>query len=98
MRFLLLPLTLLASGCATAVYNPEKNAQETQADIDACKREANDRYYWDRMAALKHANECLAAKGYRKSGAGEAKPDPTSADSSHGRHRRSPGEPCEIPC
>ncbi|MDT9599085.1 hypothetical protein [Sphingosinicella rhizophila] len=91
MRMSLLPLLMLASGCTMAVYNPEKGRQEAQADIESCKQEANRRHYWDRMAALNVANQCLEAKGYRRGPAA----GPVASD---GRRKPDPGQPCEIPC
>jgi hypothetical protein len=97
MKMSLLPLLVFMSGCATAVYNPEKGREEAQADIDACKEEANRRYYWDRVAALNLANECLEGKGYRRSPAGSGSTH-QERERDTTRPKPPPGQPCEIPC
>jgi hypothetical protein len=97
MRLLLLALPLLAAGCATKVYNPNKTAAEQAADIRYCSAEANRKYWMDSIAALYNAYDCLEARGYSRDqnglgaqldralgGAPATKPGPVL--------------PCAVPC
>ena len=96
MKIAVLPLLLLGAGCTTAVYNPDKSRTDMKADIAMCEREANRLHYWDRVAALQFAYDCLAAKGYSREqsaiieGAKEPRQD--------GRSKPEPGQPCRVPC
>ncbi len=97
MRLLICALPLLAAGCATRVYNPQKTAEQQQADIKICSAEANRKFWMDSIAALYSAYDCLEAKGYKREqdglsaaverafgGAPPAKPGPV--------------KPCRVPC
>lgn len=97
MRSLLLVLPLLASGCATKVYNPNKTAAQQQADIAYCSDEANRRFWMDSIAALYNAYDCLEAKGYTREQPALA----AELERAFGgaRPKKSgPVQPCKVPC
>jgi len=97
MRSLLLALLLIAGGCTTKVYNPNKTAAQQRADIAICSDQASRRFWMDSIAALYNAYDCLEAKGYTREqpalatelerafgGAPPKKPEPVL--------------PCKVPC
>ena len=97
MRPLLLALLLLAGGCTTKVYNPNKTAAQQQADIAFCSEQANRRFWMDSIAALYNAYDCLEAKGYTREQPGIG----TGLERAlGGRPAKLPAEdrPCAIPC
>ena len=49
----------LLTGCATAVYHPQKSESEMQADVNLCTSAANSRYWMDPIAARLNAYDCL---------------------------------------
>ena len=97
MRLLLLTLPLVAAGCATKVYNPDKTAEQQAADIQYCSDQANRKFWMDSIAALYNAYDCLEAKGYTREqqgiGAGLER-------ALGGRPVKSPSvdRPCAVPC
>jgi len=97
MRLLLLGATLLAAGCATQVYNPEKSEAEQKADIAFCSAEANRKFWMDSIAALYNAYDCLEAKGYRREQpAFEAEVERALGGAPP--KKPEPAKPCRVPC
>jgi hypothetical protein len=97
MRPLLLALLLLAGGCTTKVYNPNKTAAQQQADIAFCSDQANRKFWMDSIAALYNAYDCLEAKGYtREQPALAAELERAFG----GTPPKKPGPvlPCKVPC
>ena len=88
---------LLAGGCTAQVYNPAKTPAQAQADIDFCSRQANHDYWYDPIAALYHAYDCLEDKGYKRSGKDLA----SQVEQAFGEARKEqarPVAPCRVPC
>jgi hypothetical protein len=92
----LLPLSLL-TGCATAVYHPQKTELEMQADVNLCTTAANNKFWMDPIAALLNAYDCLEAKGYSRKNKDFARQVEKSARATKSG---SPGPalPCRVPC
>jgi hypothetical protein len=68
-----------------------------QADVTLCTREANKDYWFDPIAALYRAYDCLEAKGYRRS----HKDFASQVEQAFGEARREqegPVQPCRVPC
>jgi hypothetical protein len=100
LEYLTPALLLLAAGCTAQVYHPTKSASEMQADISLCTRSANHDYWFDPIAALYHAYDCLEDKGYRRSKGDFA----TKVEQAFGEAQREraavegPAKPCRVPC
>jgi hypothetical protein len=93
----LAPIMALVSGCAAQVYHPTKSASEMQADVTLCTREANHEVWFDPIAALYRAYDCLEDKGYRRS----SKDFASQVERAFGeaRHEQeAPSKPCRVPC
>ncbi|MDB5671786.1 MAG: hypothetical protein JWO25_2745 [Alphaproteobacteria bacterium] len=93
-------LLLLAAGCTAQVYHPTKSASEMQADIKLCTSRANHDYWFDPIAALYHAYDCLEAKGYRRSkGDFASKVERAFGEAESARRAEAgPALPCHVPC
>lgn len=95
---LLIPALLPAlAGCTAQVYHPTKSASEMQADVALCTRQANKDYWFDPVAALYHAYDCLEDKGYRRS----HKDFASQVEQAFGEARKEQEErakPCRVPC
>ena len=90
-------LLLAAAGCTAQVYHPTKGPAEMQADIALCTHEANKDYWFDPIAALYHAYDCLEDKGYRRS----HKDFTAQVERAFGEARKEqegPVKPCHVPC
>ena len=96
MKLIALPLLALSAGCAAQVYHPSKTRAEMSDDIAACKAQADERHYWDRLAALEVAYGCLEAKGYSRNHpsvrSAVEKPMPVQDQ------RPKSNQPCRVPC
>jgi hypothetical protein len=99
LPFLLVPpLVVGLAACTATVTHPTKSAAEMNADVTACTRESNRRYWMDPVAALYTAYDCLEARGYQRSerdfaakverAMGERAPPPPAH----------PPGPCRVPC
>lgn len=90
-------LAFLAPGCAVQVTHPTATAAEMQVDIDYCTDEASRHFWYDNIAALYRAYDCLEAKGYKR-----GRPDfERSVEASAGKKRTQasePPRPCQVPC
>lgn len=97
LRSIFLALPLLAAGCATAVYNPDKTAAEQAADIQLCSDQANRKFWMDSIAALYNAYDCLEAKGYKRDKSGLDAELERSLGGAPAR-KAGPVLPCAVPC
>ncbi len=93
----LLALGLL-TGCATAVYHPQKTESEMQADVNLCTSAANSKYWMDPIAALLNAYDCLEAKGYSRKNKDFARQVEKSALEVRRKENKTAPEPCRVPC
>jgi hypothetical protein len=95
---LLIPALSTALGACTAqVYHPTKSASEMQADVELCTREAHREMWYDPIAALYRAYDCLEDKGYRRS----SKDFASQVERAFGEARKEqegPVKPCRVPC
>ena len=66
MRLLALPILLLLSGCATAVYHPTRTLEQQKKDIEICHEHGTLTTNFNAISALDEVFKCLEAKGYRK--------------------------------
>jgi hypothetical protein len=97
LKLLLLAPLFLAGGCTAQVYHPTKSASEMQADVKLCSHQANKEHWFDPVAALYNAYDCLEAKGYRRS----HKDFAAQVEQAFGEARREqqgPVRPCAVPC
>jgi hypothetical protein len=94
---MLLAPAFLVSGCTAQVYHPTKSPAEMQADVALCTREANHEVWYDPIAALYRAYDCLEDKGYRRSNKDFA----SQVERAFGEARQEqqgPAKPCRVPC
>ena len=97
MRPLLLVLLLVAGGCTTKVYNPNKTAAQQQAYIAFCSQEANRKFWMDSIAALYNAYDCLKASGYTREQPALAA-ELERAFGGTPPKKTGPVRPCTVPC
>ena len=96
-RLLLPALLIAAAGCTAQVYQPTTSPAEMQADVKLCTRLANEEVWYDPIAALYRAYDCLEDKGYRRSNKDFA----SQVERAFGEARveqQGRAKPCKVPC
>ncbi len=97
MKYALFLMLAPLAACATAVYHPTKTEAEMRADVNLCTDTANDKYWFDALAALREAHGCLEAKGYSRANT-RLSADVQKASRERQQKPSQPVLPCRVPC
>jgi hypothetical protein len=96
LKLLIAALLPAVGGCTAQVYHPTKSPAQMQADVALCTHQANKEVWYDPIAALYRAYDCLEDKGYRRSNKDFA----SQVERAFGESRKEQdgAKPCRVPC